>query len=63
MENSQKKKIINQLERIIEETKYANYDDYDPDKMVGSEETIYFDRGRLFVANFILWEMKQWKII
>jgi len=59
MENSQKKKIINQLERIIEETKYANYDDYDPDKMVGSEETIYFDRGRLFVANFILWEMKQ----
>ncbi len=59
MENSQKIKIINQLERIIEETKYANYDDYDPDKIVGNEETIYFDRGRLFVANFILWEMKQ----
>jgi len=59
MENSQKKKIINQLERIIEETQYAKYDDYDPDKIVGSEETIYFDRGRLFVANFILWEMKQ----
>ena len=52
MENSQKKKII-------EETKYSDYDDYDPEKIVGSEETIYFDRGRLFVANFILWEMKQ----
>ena len=59
MENKQKKKIINQLEKIIEETKYANSDDYEPDKMVHSEETIYFDRGRLFVANFILWEMKQ----
>ena len=59
MENNQKKKIINQLEKIIEETKYSNFDDYDPDKIVGSEETIYFDRGRLFVANFILWEMKQ----
>ena len=63
MKNSQKKKIINQLEKIIEETKYSDYDDYDPEKIVGSEETIYFDRGRLFVANFILWEMKQWKII
>ena len=52
MENNQKKKII-------EETKYSNYDDYEPDKMVASEETIYFDRGRLFVANFILWEMKN----
>ena len=59
MKNNQKKKIINELERIIEETKYSNFDDYDPDKIVGSEETIYFDRGRLFVANFILWEMKQ----
>ena len=59
MKNNQKKKIINELERIIEETKYSNFDDYDPDKIVGSEETIYFDRGRLYVANFILWEMKQ----
>ena len=59
MKNSQKKKIINQLEKIIEETKYSDYDDYDPEKIVGSEETIYFDRGRLFVANSILWEMKQ----
>ena len=59
MENNQKKKIINQLEKIIEDTKYSNYDDYEPDKMVASEETIYFDRGRVFVAIFILWEMKN----
>lgn len=59
MENSQKKKIINKLEKIIEETKYASYDDYDPEKIVGSEETIYFDRGRLHVANFILWDLKN----
>ena len=57
MENNQKKKIINQLEKIIEETKYSNFDDYDPDKILS--ETIHFDRGRLFVANFILWEMKN----
>lgn len=57
MENNQKKKIIDQLEKIIEETKYSNFDDYDPDEILN--ETIYFDRGRLFVANFILWEMKK----
>jgi len=57
MENNQKKKIINQLEKIIEETKYSNFDDYDPDEILS--ETIHFDRGRLFVANFILWEMKN----
>ena len=56
---NQNKKIINQLEKIIEETKYSNYDDYEPDKMSASEETIYFDRGRLFVANFILWDLKN----
>ena len=57
MENNQKKKIINELERIIDETNYSSYDDYNSETI--SPETIHFDRGRLFVANFILWEMKK----